>query len=180
MKVRLDNVRLSFCDLFVPTDFNGDGNMAYKAKVMIEPGEQLDKIKATIAAVLKEVYPKDSAKVAKKIEGDVRAYPLHQMDDSDIWTLSTRRPHPRKTRPTILGQQREQLTAEDGKPYPGCYVNILVDIWAGNYSGDRVGATLEGVQFVRDGQAFSSAVQASASDFEDVAVAATTGVDDLL
>ncbi len=49
------------------------------------------------------------------------------------------------------------LTEADGRIYAGCYVNFNVDIWAqdGQYTGIR--CSLNGVQFVKDGDAFGGA-----------------------
>lgn len=79
------------------------------------------------------------------------------------------------------------LVAKDGKPYGGCYVNISIDVWAqDNKFGQRINATLLGVQFVRDGEHFSAGAQFADDDFDDLGVdenaeedAAEDGADDL-
>ncbi|MNP47458.1 hypothetical protein D3C76_1415120 [compost metagenome] len=70
-----------------------------------------------------------------------------------------------------MDRDRTQLTAQEGKPYSGCYVNVIVDIWAQDNSyGKRINAQLQGIQFVRDGEAFSGGgTSADASDFEEIA-----------
>ena len=41
-------------------------------------------------------------------------------------------------------------------PYAGCYVNAIIRVWAmDNEHGKRINASLEAVQFLRDGEAFS-------------------------
>lgn len=74
-------------------------------------------------------------------------------------------------RPTVVDRDRTPLTAQDGKPYSGSYVNVIIDIWAQDNSyGKRINAQLQGVQFVRDGEAFSGGgTSADASDFEEIA-----------
>jgi len=70
-------------------------------------------------------------------------------------------------RPLLLDANRAQLTQNDGKPYSGCYVNAIVEIWAqDNEHGKRVNASLLGVQFVRDGERLSGGSVATADDFE--------------
>ncbi len=65
--------------------------------------------------------------------------------------------------------------AADGKPYSGCYVNGIVDIWAqDNGFGRRLNATLKGVQFVKDGDAFSGGTAVSADAFDDLGVDEST------
>lgn len=73
-------------------------------------------------------------------------------------------------RPTIMDRDgKTPLIQADGRPYSGCYVNGIVDIWAqDNKYGKGIQATLLGVQFVRDGDAFSGGGTASEDDFEDL------------
>lgn len=74
-------------------------------------------------------------------------------------------------RPTVVDRDRSPLTAQDGKPYAGCYVNVIIDIWAqDNQYGKRINAQLQGIQFVKDGEAFAGGgTSADASDFEEIA-----------
>ena len=76
-----------------------------------------------------------------------------------------------KRRFTIVDADRSPLQASDNRPYSGCYVNAIIDIWAqDNQWGRRINATLTGVQFVRDGEAFGGgAAPAAAEEFGVVA-----------
>ena len=78
-------------------------------------------------------------------------------------------------RPLILdADARTPLEAKDGKPYSGCYVNALVEIWAqDNQHGKRINASLLGVQFVRDGERLAGGSTATADDFEPIPGAGT-------
>ena len=61
------------------------------------------------------------------------------------------------------------LTAADGRPYAGCYVIANVELWAqDNNYGKRINASLRGVQFLRDGDAFSGGGAASEDEFDEV------------
>lgn len=62
-------------------------------------------------------------------------------------------------KPALKGRNREDLTEAMGRPYSGCYVNGIVRIWAQDSKeyGRRINASLEGVQFVKDGEAFGAA-----------------------
>lgn len=84
------------------------------------------------------------------------------------------------TRPTVVDRDRSPLTAEDGKVYSGCYVNAKIELWVqDNKWGQRVNATLLGVQFVKDGDAFGAgAPPANPDDFPDLDVG--EGEDDAL
>jgi hypothetical protein len=72
-------------------------------------------------------------------------------------------------KPLVLDRNKAPLTAQDGKPYAGCYVIATLDLWAqDNRYGQRINATLLGVQFDRDGDAFSGGAPADADDFDDL------------
>lgn len=73
------------------------------------------------------------------------------------------------TRPRVRDRDgKTDLIAEDGKPYSGCYVNLILDVWCqDNAHGQRVNANLLGVQFKEDGEAFSGGAMASDDDFDE-------------
>jgi hypothetical protein len=76
-------------------------------------------------------------------------------------------------RPLVLNANNAPLTASDGKPYSGCYVNVIVEIWPqDNQHGKRINASLLGVQFVRDGERLAGGSVATADDFEPIPGAA--------
>jgi hypothetical protein len=78
----------------------------------------------------------------------------------------------------VLDGLKNPLVAADGKPYAGCYVNTTVEFWAQDNSyGKGIRCTLLGVQFLRDGDAFSAGSVATPDDFE--ALAEGAGADDL-
>jgi hypothetical protein len=48
-----------------------------------------------------------------------------------------------KARPAVIDRDRSPLIQADGRPYAGCYVNAVIDIWAqDNNFGKRVNASL--------------------------------------
>ena len=72
-------------------------------------------------------------------------------------------------RPTVVDRDRSPLTAADGRPYSGCYVNAIIEVWAqDNQHGKRINASLLGVQFVRDGEKLAGGSTATADDFEAI------------
>jgi hypothetical protein len=69
-------------------------------------------------------------------------------------------------RPTVLNADNEPVAEDDdGVPYSGCYVHAIVTLY---YMAKHkaVCATLEGVRFAKDGEAFGAA-PASSDDFAD-------------
>ena len=72
-------------------------------------------------------------------------------------------------RPLVLDANKSPLTAGDGRPYSGCFVNLMVEVWAqDNQHGKRINASLLGVQFVRDGERLAGGSTATADDFEAI------------
>lgn len=70
-------------------------------------------------------------------------------------------------KPLVLDTNKAPLTLADGKPYSGCYVDAIVEIWAqDNQHGKRINASLLGVQFRRHGERLAGGGVASADDFE--------------
>lgn len=72
--------------------------------------------------------------------------------------------------PDIYGRNPKlgKLT-DDGTIYAGCYVNAIVTFWAQDDEeyGKRINCSLEGVQFVRDGEAFARS-GVSEDDFDQL------------
>lgn len=79
-------------------------------------------------------------------------------------------------RPGVFDRDRTPLSEEDGRPYPGCYVNARVEIWAqDNQYGRRINAQILGVQFSKDGEPFGGGgAPASSSDFPELDSVADT------
>ena len=75
-----------------------------------------------------------------------------------------------KARPLVIDRDRSPLTAQDGCPYSGCYVNATITIFAYDNQGKGISASLGGVQFYRDGDAFAGGGVASEDDFDDLSV----------
>lgn len=76
-----------------------------------------------------------------------------------------------ETRPTVLDKDaKTYLTRETGKPYAGCYVDAVIEIWAqDNDFGKRINASLMGVMFRRDGEPLAGGRVASTDDFVPIA-----------
>lgn len=177
MKVVIENVRLSFPELSKPSQYEGTGDLKYRAAFMIERGSpNHKKLEAAIKAVAVEKWGKDADKVLGKISrNSAKEICLFDGDKSDreeyegFDILSASRGAD-AGRPEVRGADTSPVNqGDEGFPYAGCYVRAIVDIWAqDNKWGKTARATLMGVQFQRDGDAFSGAPKASDTDFEDL------------
>ena len=173
MKVKLANVRLAFPQLFEPRAFGEDGSEpAYGgAFIFSKTHPAFELVNAAIESVAKEKWEKEADKILKQLRAADKIC-LHDGDSKPDYAgfpgnffIAARN----KARPLVIDKDKTPLTASDGKPYAGCYVNVTVDVWAqANKFGKRVNATLSGVQFFKDGDAFTGAAPASPDDFDDL------------
>ena len=173
MEIKLKNVRLSFPDLFVARPFKAGDPPKFKATFLVPKDSPLVKeIEAAILAVAKEKWPKDHAKVLASVRGNANRFCFQDGDTKtyDGYEGMMAFSAINKARPTVIDRDREPLTEGDGKPYAGCYVNAIVDIFAYDDSGNGISASLGGVQFVKDGEAFAGGRPASADAFDDLGV----------
>lgn len=179
MKIKLKNVRLAFPSLFEAKTVNGEGKPAFSAVFLVDPADpQVKEINAAIDQVASDKWGAKAAALVKTARAADKVC-LHNGDLKAAYDgfagnlyVSARNP----IRPLVVGLDKSPLAEKDGKPYAGCYVNAVVELWAqDNAYGKRVNATLMGVQFARDGDAFAGGGVASEDDFEALADGAAAG-----
>lgn len=183
-KVMLHGARLSFAQgLFKATSVAGQGDPRYSATFLIEPGSANEKaVRAAITAAATEKW-KDKAKgilISLEKTGKIALHDGAEKPNYDGFEgmLFVAAASKASSRPTVVDRNKAPLTEEDGVIYSGCYVNASIEFWAQDNSyGKRVNAQLRGVQFVRDGDAFSAGRPASADEFDDLGD--EEGTDDL-
>lgn len=172
-KVILKNVTVAYPDVWKATQVNGKGEFKYRCTFLIEPGSENDKIlKAAIKAAAVEAWKDEAIVTLRRVSADKSTFCYRDGDTQKheryhgLWSLSTTR-RVDAGAPGLCGPGggKDRLAEDSGKPYSGCVANASVDIWAqkGEYEGIR--CTLLGMQFVADGQAFSSS-PATTDDFE--------------
>jgi hypothetical protein len=177
-------VRLAFPVLHVPQPFQGQGEPAYSAAFILDPkenAEDVDAIRAAIKAAATEKWGAKAdgvlAQIVKKgncawVEGPKVNGKGDVYDGFEgKYHLNARnggQPGKPPLKPTLVGPDRQPLDASSGKPYGGCYVVAKLDIWAQDNSyGARINCSIRGVQFRKDGPAFSGGTPAAAEEFED-------------
>lgn len=173
-QVTLKDVRLSFPDLFEAKDYQNDGKFRYNATFLVEPGSNNDKaVRAALKAAAEEKFGKKADAILKSLEnnsnkfcyldGNTKEYDGYE----DMMYIAAHRKQA-DGRPLIIDQQKQPLTAADGKPYAGCYVNALIDVWAQDGQNTGIRCTLKGVQFSKDGDSFSGSAAAKLDDFDEI------------
>lgn len=174
MDITLKNVRLSFNNLWEASAYKEGQKKTYSAKLLVPKDSALDKdIWKAIKAEAVATFGKKADAVIEKHKSNNMKFSYEDGDSTDReeaeghMVLNAKR---RETdgRPTVVDRDKSPLSAGDGKPYSGCYVNAIVSIYCqkGEYEGVRCG--LKGLQFVKDGDAFSGARAADPDAFEDM------------
>ena len=165
MKIKLQNVRLSFPSLFRRAVFGGD-ETKYEGTFLLDKDAGTDKIAeidAAIASLLKEKNK------GKPLAPDKVCFKDGETIDYDGYAGQMSIKASSAKRPMVIGTDRSPLTEDDGKPYAGCYVNAVLELWfQDNQFGKRINANLLGVQFVKDGAPFGDGVTASVDDFDEL------------
>lgn len=180
MKVQLKDVRLTFPQLFEAKAVNGQGEPKFSAAFLFARNHpQIGEITKAIEAAATAKWGAKAADVLKQLKAADKL-PVHDGDgksDYDGYAGNYFINASNKVRPLVIDGNRAPLTAADGKPYSGCYVNAIIEIWAqDNQFGKRVNASLLGVQFVRDGERLAGGSVAAADDFEAIPEAAAPKV----
>lgn len=179
MECKLENVRCAFVQVHEAKQVNGEGDPAFSITLLISKTSPLVKrINTGIDTVGKEKWQDKAGAILKTLRASDKTC-LHDGDlkvdyegFADHFFVSARS----KGRPLVLDRDKLPLTIEDGKPYSGCYVNAVLDLWAqDNKFGKRVNASLKGVQFVKDGDAFGGSAPASPDAFDDLGDGADAG-----
>lgn len=170
--------RLAFPALFSPRAVKGEGQPRFSATLLLDANDpQIAAIKKTIQAVARDKWKDKAPAVLTSLE-KVGKVALHDGDEKAQYdgfegTMFIAASAKENAPPAVLDGARQRLTERSGKPYAGCYVNASVEFWAqDNAYGKRVNATLRGIQFVRDGDAFGAGSRAAEPDeFDEIDVA---------
>lgn len=177
MKIKLTNVRAAFLQVFKATTVNGEGDPAFSGSFLLDASDpQLKTIEAAILQTAKDKWGAKADAVMKQMKASDKLC-LHDGDTKSQYAgfegmmfVATRS----KTRPLTINRDKTPVNEEDGVLYSGCYVNVSLELWAqDNNYGKRVNAQLGGIQFFKDGDAFSGgATAADESDFDDLGAGA--------
>lgn len=181
MKIKINNVRLAFPALFEPKAVNAGDKPAYSGSFIVPKNHpQIADIEKALATTADEKWGAKGPAMLKTLKaGDKTA--MHDGDGKSQYQgfegnfyISARNP----VRPTCLDADKTPLAESDGRLYSGCFVNVVLEFWGqDNAYGKRINATLLGVQFFRDGDAFSGGGSASQDDFDDVTSGANATAD---
>jgi len=174
-RVRINDVRFNFTNsLFTAQKSKDSATGKEKFSVVAIIGRdhpQIAEIKAGMMEAAESKWPGKGADMLKQLQagdriclhdGDAKA--SHAGYAGNFFINASN-----ELRPLVIGPNRENLVAADGKPYSGSYGNIILEFWAqDNQFGKRVNASLLGVQHTKDGERLSGGGVAAADDFEAI------------
>jgi hypothetical protein len=189
-QVKLENVRINFYkgQLWVAQQYQGQhgeppsGKFKYAAQFLIVPGSDNDKkIRAAYELAAKAAWGEKKWKeIWDECWGRPKecAYINGDRSEKDgfqgMMVLSGKRDKESQGPILVIDRAKNpetgkffELTKEDFRPYPGCYVNALVDLWCQPKPNAGIRCTIMTVQFVKDGDAFGGA-RPSEDAFEEV------------
>ncbi len=153
--IMLNNVRISFPDLFQRAVVNGEQG-SYGATFLLDAKEHAGEIKQINGET--ETLIKTNLK-GSKVPSDKRC-----LKDGDDMTRPEYEGHMvvsanSKDKPHVFkpGTQQKAETEDESGIYSGCYVDAKISLWAQNNNyGKRINAQLVAVRFAGEGEAFSS------------------------
>lgn len=162
-KIKLNNVRLSFPSLFQRAVFNGDAGK-FEATLLLDKTQHADVIDKINTAIKESI--KTNLK-GTKVPADKLCFKDGDDFEYDGYAGCMSFKASNNKRPMIIDKDKTPLAEDDGKPYAGCYVNAVVELWAQNNNyGKRINANLLGIQFFKDGAPFGDNSSASDDDFD--------------
>ena len=150
----LKNVRLSFPSLFKTEWYAGADTEKFAATFLIPKSDTktVTAIEQACKQALVEKYGEGKVPKGFKmplVDGDDKEYQGYA--DHVCIKANT------KKRPTLVNRDKTPIVEEDNILYGGCYVNASIDIWVmDNSYGKKVLASLNAIQFVKDGEAFGT------------------------
>lgn len=177
MKIKLTNVRAAFLKPWKAEVVNGGENPVFSSSFILDPSDaQCKVIQDAMLATAKDKWGAKAAGYYKEMDmggklcfrnGDAKA--SYEGFEGNMFISSSC-----KTRPLTINRDKTPVVEADGVLYSGCYVNVSLELWAqDNKWGKRINAQLGGIQFFKDGDAFSGGDNAAdESDFDDLGAGA--------
>ena len=152
--IKMQNVRLSFPNLFQTASFGGNDTEKYDATFILDKKDHKKIIKEIQTGMqeladekFKGTLPQDD-KLCLKDGDDTLRDELHGAYSLKAST---------KKRPMVLNRDKTPITEEDNVIYAGCYVHGIVSLWLqDNQYGKRINASLDGVMFASAGEPFGA------------------------
>lgn len=181
--IRLPRVRLSFPNLFKAVAIEAGKEPKFGCNFILDKKKHAPQIKEIEAAIVRAAL--DKFRKAVPISGRKKC--LHDGEEESVIEKEGYGPGvmfiraSSSRRPVVVDRDMTPLTAEDVKPYAGCYVDATVAVFAWEHptGGKGVSAELRAVRFALDGESFGAGPVDAEKEFEGLAPAeVSSNVDD--
>lgn len=162
IRIHLNGVRASYMHVFKKQAYK-DNDPKYSCRFIIDPKTKsgkaaLDEINDAIDTIIDETFNGKEPKNIYVLEKGDR----DREETDGMWVVGSSN----QNRPKVLDRDKTPLDSEDGRPYSGCYVNAIIDVY-GSKEYKSIQASLMGIQFLRDGEPFGGG-HISDDEFEEV------------
>jgi len=151
-RIKIQNARLSFPNLFQTASFGGEDTGKYDATFILDKKEHektVQEIQGVIKDLIKERFKGKALPEDRICLKDGDETERDEQQGKMVIKAST------KKRPLVLDRDKTPLTEDGNQIYAGCYVNAFITLWAQNNAfGKRINASLDGVQFCAHGEPF--------------------------
>lgn len=166
--IKLTNVRLSYPQLFTAKPPEEGKEPVFSASFLLDKKEHHGLIaqieKATERVALDAFKKKVKLNRVPLRDGNEKSDKEGYGDE--VMFVGARN----AKRPVVVDRDLTPLTADDSRPYAGCYVNATIRLFAFDHKtgGKGVSASLRAVQFVKDGESFGAGPVNAEEEFEKV------------
>lgn len=166
--IKLTNVRLSYPNLFVAKAQEEGKEPEFSASFLLDKKQHaalITQIEKQVERVALDFFKKKVPLKHKCLRDGNEKSDKEGYGDEVMFV-----PARNKKRPVVVDGDLTPLTANDSKPYPGCYVNATIRLFAYDHKtgGKGVSASLRAVQFVKDGESFGAGPVNAEDEFEPV------------
>lgn len=174
IKIRLQNVRVSYPHLFEARAYKGSDNAKFSITCLLDPKKNADAIEEIedaiedlIDAEFKGKRPKNMRIILKdgndKVDEDTDEVADGYEDMLYLKASS-------KKRPIVVDKDLTDLDQSDDKPYGGCFCTVSLRLYAQNNDfGKHINVTLLAVMFEKDGDRFGAEAVDAEKEFGDIA-----------
>ncbi len=171
-RVKLRAVRLAFAQSLWEASAYKEGPPKFSCTLLVPKGDkaQIAAVEAAMLAVATGRWGAKAAKTLAAIRPNAMrcAWQDGETKDYEGYEGNMALRAGNKIRVPVFDAEGQPTVQSDGVVYSGCYVNAIVTFYSYDNSGAGIGCSLDGVRFVKDGEAFSGGTVASAEDFDDM------------
>lgn len=159
-EIVIQNATISFPKVFEAESIKG-GKPRFSASFLLDKetdAKQIEKIEKTIAKLIKEKLKGKNGKALTKLPADKVCLRDGDEKEYDGYEGKMFINAANLNRPTVVDRKQNPVTEADDLIYGGAIVTAIIRLWAQDSKeyGKRINASLEVVQFIKEGQRFGA------------------------